>query len=725
MSRSYLFTVPGLLLAISTAAHAQFLTTGNAAVKVDVSRDGAGLIGIYLAGPSTPKNWLSYEEHSYLTVAINGKFYTNNMYIALAPVTGAVPSNPTGYLQNGKTMKIQDTVRTVWQPMGPNAIDIVQDVYPVFFSFSNSGQIVYKFSAVNHEDSTVNVQAQLLLDGFLSSVDTSNDDNPITTRFGYTYDWQDFSPIPPYFIATERPISSITFPGNLAIGFNNDSLAPGPMGLMQPSRVAYVDWPTIVTGYTWGLPSTFFNHSTDAALLIQWPDTAIGPNSTQELGRGSYGTAAYSNSFCYGNLDAITVHPDHITWDAKDSVYIPSSFPVDAVVWNPHYSSAVDASATQTVTNAAGVQAGPIQIVSPEPVSTNGYQQQQNFSRAIVPAYGASAVTWKDTVMGSLINCSGDSTFNISVSLAATGIPAPILITSPCATPIAVDCQSPYIAYNSSPVSNVLSSIGSFGDNPCNARCYNAVAYDTGVTTVPVKSVTASAIQNMVLSLVKTHQDSMFYSVCVIDSMLNGSATIMIVDSLGHSDTTQFTYCTIADKNPPRLARIVCIDTVNGPCFYTVTDSQAWDRGLDTLYFSNVTNMSLGGSSSIKNERVTSFEGQIINPSQESSFCVTAIDLAGNRFDTCFSSLATASVLVTESPANFSLSFDPSSEIAVFRLFGSPSAEIEIFDILGREVTKFHVEGSYEWNTSMLPAGAYIVRVNMGGVVLSKRVLKN
>jgi hypothetical protein len=67
---------------------------------------------------------------------------------------------------------------------------------------------------------------------------------------------------------------------------------------------------------------------------------------------------------------------------------------------------------------------------------------------------------------------------------------------------------------------------------------------------------------------------------------------------------------------------------------------------------------------------------------------------------------------------------NPASGAATISLTGAPSANVEIFDVLGREVASFSVAGSYEWQMSALPAGAYIVRAEVGGSVLSRRVAK-
>ncbi|HET6401416.1 MAG TPA: choice-of-anchor D domain-containing protein [Candidatus Kapabacteria bacterium] len=74
-------------------------------------------------------------------------------------------------------------------------------------------------------------------------------------------------------------------------------------------------------------------------------------------------------------------------------------------------------------------------------------------------------------------------------------------------------------------------------------------------------------------------------------------------------------------------------------------------------------------------------------------------------------------------PLSLSISPNPASGAATISL-GAPSAKVEIFDVLGREVASFRVAGSYEWQMGALPAGTYIVRAAAGGMVVSKRVVK-
>ncbi len=71
---------------------------------------------------------------------------------------------------------------------------------------------------------------------------------------------------------------------------------------------------------------------------------------------------------------------------------------------------------------------------------------------------------------------------------------------------------------------------------------------------------------------------------------------------------------------------------------------------------------------------------------------------------------------------------NPASGPATISLEGVPSADVEIFDVLGREVDRFRVEGSYEWETGGLPRGTYIVRANANGPgnpqPITKRIVK-
>ena len=83
------------------------------------------------------------------------------------------------------------------------------------------------------------------------------------------------------------------------------------------------------------------------------------------------------------------------------------------------------------------------------------------------------------------------------------------------------------------------------------------------------------------------------------------------------------------------------------------------------------------------------------------------------------------SARVQRSPsAAFEISIfpDPLSTTATLSLTGIPSGNVEIYDMLGRDVARFRMSGSYEWNASALPVGTYMVHVEDGDVRDVRRV---
>lgn len=453
------FNVAALMLAVFVLpipkAFAQSTSTKNAFVAADVENQ-SGIITIYLANTS-PKELLTYPGFSYITVQVGNDYYTNNP-------NGATDVEPSGtlvtpiYLTSSGSTKLvpgTDTIRTIWQPKGPNAFDIIQDVYPV--AGATSGQIVYKWSIVNHQSTFINAQLQYLMD-----IETSHNGSPpapaygtdipaVTTRDGYNVDtWQDITNVP-YFITTEYRTCDRNFPGIMGAGFINDSLAPVPMNLMPPTDVAIVDWHIIAPQYLWGYPAGQLGSimgDDDNAILLQWPASGAGQNVEQEIGRGSYGTPPCT--MAYGNLDALILHVDnHIVW-APSLTYVPNHFPVEAIIWNANSgSTGVAATATQTIKNTfTGLPSGPVKIVSPSPIGTNGYSQTHAIRScgsthfdSVINVCNASYATWEDTVVQNVLtNCSTDSSYDITVSVAAQGIQN-LFIAGPPVCPVIVDCQ--------------------------------------------------------------------------------------------------------------------------------------------------------------------------------------------------------------------------------------------------------------------------------------------
>ncbi|HZK76626.1 MAG TPA: T9SS type A sorting domain-containing protein [Candidatus Kapabacteria bacterium] len=723
-------------------AKGQALTTSNAFVAADV-QSGSGAITIYRA-TTNPKERLSFSNDSYLTVQVGGVFFTNNP-------NGPTIVEPSGeqvtstILNNGITSLVKaampgtDTIRTVWQSKGPNAFDIVQDVYPV--AGVSSGQIVYKWSIVNRQPAGLFAQAQFLLDLFTSSNSPSygNDAPPVTTRAGYNDGkWQDLSNIPPYFITSEYPVcDSQNFPGNIGAGFTTDNFAPVPMGLIKPSEMAVVDWTAIVQSFLWSFPDSLSGRimgSSDNAMLFQWPSTGVfgaiaGKPTVQEIGRGSYGTPPCT-PITKGNLDALLLHPDHIKWNG--SMYVPNHFPVEAILWGAN-KGAGGAIASESITNSISAQdSGPVQVL-PTPIADGGYMQPQvvqsggsSMPDSLVPACGMAFATWEDTVLANVLtNCSTDSSYDITLSVSAANAQQPIFPSGLPVCPIIVDCQEKPDTGLGFPRLTVLSRTGSFDGSICNARIIHGQATDLRMCAqCGVKSVIATQLQNMAFAI--EDSASWKYVVSVIDSMQNGSATVLALDGTGETDTAEYSYCTIPDTHAPRIYTGAVFDSGFGWPSYIVTDSQAWDRGLDTIYVTNIHNLQIDTLFVCKGCKIENLLAKGTGPN--GSLCIAAVDLAGNKFDTCFGSTASVTAF-PNLPFSLSISPNPASGVATISLSQAGSTaprvgKIEIFDVLGREVTNFDIEGYYEWQMGSLPAGAYIVRAEAGGAVVSKRMLK-
>jgi hypothetical protein len=664
------------------------------------------------------------DQTSYLTVNVNGNYYTNNQNLVLSGRGMPLPTYPTAFLNNGKTSYTgpnKDTIETIWEPQGPNAFEIIQDIYTVEFPIVGSGQVVYRFSVKDLQNEPVAAQAQFLLDVDLGITGSENDAAPITTRYGYLTSQVTSYPnsitpyIPPYFIATLQPVDSGSFPLLMAEGYTNDSLAPEPMGLTEPSLIAYVNWPDVVhdSGYTWGFPA--LDIADDEALLFQWPSSGADSGQTMVLASFSYGSAACT-PICLGSLDAMLVHPEHIVWSPAINSYVPNHFPVDGIVWNTNAQNASTASGTQTITNSVTNAAnGPVKIVSPLPTTNNGYTQTHILTSLGAPGaiaeHGYASISWEDTVLASVLtNCSTDSIYNIAFSLAAGGVPAPTCFAGTYVCPIEVDCQQKDLTpprhsthltvgnvnscgnykeyldsvYDDSTTDEGLQSISwvvtpnanavkvdtgthtsctnvkvpitvtqidtiqapcvyftfkdcasppnisydticfgrclppvpfdtlpprirllnRYNDNfrdttnfPCEFQCSEWVVTDSVEELLPglqrdggLDSIVVISASNMSFNLLHPVTPGMkedTFTVCVTDSLEDGSIIIRAVDSADNSSMDTMTYCTMADVTPPVLA----VDLLQaGQWPVSVSDSQAWDRGLDSVSLTFVKN---------------------------------------------------------------------------------------------------------------------------------------
>ncbi len=295
---TFRFFVLLVLLCAVTDVHAQAFVTQNQFVAGLVYSGKTGEVTFTKvvngnAVVAQGAKALSLQDHSYLSIMVNGVYCTNNTVpqptLATSMLGGASHLlKPDINLDNGTTQKIGDTIETVWHE---SAFDIVQDVYPV--AFSNCGQIVLKVKVVNHTPSQFGTLGQYLLDVCAGA----NDNAYMLDQ--YTYEgnntWTIYnSGAPTYYMGFETDPFALNG-GTAGEGYTTDALAPGAMGLTQCSGMVFGDAKVLDT-YTFGAPAAPAPspNAIDAAVLMQWPYLNIqgnnGIDSVTQVFRTSYGT---------------------------------------------------------------------------------------------------------------------------------------------------------------------------------------------------------------------------------------------------------------------------------------------------------------------------------------------------------------------------------------------------------------------------------------------------
>jgi hypothetical protein len=313
------FVIPGIAMA---------QTTMNAFVGATVNQ---GLITFFKGDPAN-KEQLSFIETSYLTVKVNGLFYSNN------PNGGMIGSttHPIDVvLVDDQTAKKGDTITTFWNE---NGFDIVQNVYPV--AFSTSGVIVLSISIVNYTGSSLPAQSQYLMDNENSNTTgegNSSNDNPfIIENNNSIRNWQDFPPKPlPSFFLTYEFAPSTPSRGTVGIAYLNDSFPPIPLGLMPLSFLEFGNWPTQVN-YTFGPPPNGNpprdGFGDEATLMMgQNMQANGGSDSVTEIMRTAFGTppASFLNSSVSSQSGPtvnmrLEVFPNPLSASATLNYFLPS-----------------------------------------------------------------------------------------------------------------------------------------------------------------------------------------------------------------------------------------------------------------------------------------------------------------------------------------------------------------------------------------------------------------
>ncbi len=393
-------------LCLATNVFAQPEVTSNEFVAAVVDE---GLITIRQAPGTGDAPYLTFAGKSFLAVMIADKVFTNN-------TTGSnIDEDPRlgEQLSSGLTLKLDDTVRTIWSNKG--GCTIVQDVFPA--KLEASGQIIMRWRLRNNGSAPIRAAAQFLLD---LHVGQANGEASVLTRYGYKNNWRKYTvdsinaEMPPLFAVFQHklPNAPTLDPGLTGVGYTSNGNYQ--LGLKSPSSIVIGDW---AMPYTFSLVDNLWGTSPnvpwgeksyDAAVLYQWEEVTVAGGETVELGSTSYGTSEFGT--CTGQILGLVSFPRRFKWNA--SSYTPDTAIVDMYAFNVYPASGPPSENTYMT-----LMTGPnLHIVEPG--------QKQQTDPFLIPQSGVGVASWK-IVADKVTDCTEDITswikFTGESSLSDTG----------------------------------------------------------------------------------------------------------------------------------------------------------------------------------------------------------------------------------------------------------------------------------------------------------------
>ncbi len=176
----------------------------------------------------------------------------------------------------------------------------------------------------------------------------------------------------------------------------------------------------------------------------------------------------------------------------------------------------------------------------------------------------------------------------------------------------------------------------------CHAQCTewnvtdttkSATSIDRGVDSIKViykTNATVSGIPNG-----GKYPDSTLmatFHICVTDSLFNDTVIIRASDTSHNFRYDTIYYCTTADTNPPVIT-YQPFNSVDSSFHVSVTDSQAWDRGVDSVWIENGSNVVTDPPSPIASigcKPFYDFRVVVVDTAQCASASLFAKDCAGH-----------------------------------------------------------------------------------------------
>jgi len=587
----------GCVAVLPGIGNAQFVTFNQFAGAQVQGNDG--LITLWKGQPPpVGDNGLSFPGETFITVAVDQgsglKYYSNNPNGGFIGGVNHPIDQHLDFPQPSST-KIKDTIQTIWKEQG---FDIVQKVWPVLFN--NSGVIVMSILIVNHGQTDIPAQAEMLLDNENSTASTANDEPYIFTNNGYianTTCWQTCPPATiPSFDLTFQNAPSAANVATVGLGYFDDTYTPSPLGLTPPTLVQFGFWPE-QQNYTWGPAPTSSNFA-DNATLIMGPGSDAGAfnpgvhDSVTEIFRTAFGTPEWCMD--HGKLVGLAMFPEHIVWDPASMTYSPNPFPVQTFLFSDDVGGAAGTTIRQTV-------GSPIVITTPKPVGAQNTQIQN------IGSIGVSSVAqthWMDSVEILPSGCSGPFQVGINFDVNSSNLSAPIFTNSPWGCSITVDCAHPDVT----PPKFKNSYAGCDSVENDTTLAHDDTLYDQGLKNITFTSTDLTPAQYSVTILPPPP-----YATCIdtsakifvhqIDSLHAGHVIFTLTDCA--NNVSYDTICFTAHPQvPDRTAPLFWLDSAVADCHaqcreLTVTDSAtiatSIDRGVDSIVIVSSTNMTLSG----------------------------------------------------------------------------------------------------------------------------------
>ncbi len=652
---------------VPSVLQAQY-STANRFIFASVQQ-GTGRVQVMLPPGSLVDPSLSFPDKSYFSCTINGYIYTNNDQ-------GSLPLDMRGLpylLRDAEITKIADTVRAVWKR---DNVDIIQDVYPVLFP--NSGQIVLRWSFINHQNSPIAIGCQYLNDIDISDPRdhshhglTASGDGPIILhKFGYYRNWLQLTDgsvsnpgVPPFYLGFLHDLPD-SIPGLAGFGYlDNPS-----MGLIKPVQVTIGDWFTLRTRF-WGTDPAWPTGSLgkpgetltpgknggDVAVLLQFVPKTANQNKLVTVASTSYGTGEFQT--CNGSMFGLLFYPDRLKWDKTTQTYSPNPFHVQVYAVNPEQlldlttgipgQPAYNTTFTLTAGNNLTVVDGP-----PSYTPIGKYQTLPKTPGGMF--LGPGDVTVLDWYLKADPEyfCQGDVVTDFKLtgtssldSFAFAGDTCPHTIILECAE---TDYDPPLYTVTTG-IDTFYRLIDVHDDRPT----------DRGLKRIFWSPINGTPDSNFTISYTPeirpcaSDKDVHTITIHQIDSTIGGCFDFTFEDCLGHQSYT--TVCLPAhpliiypDTLPPLISVIQSSGSYDGTLCnnrldsIVILDNRLHDKGLESITITPSTtpvNMELRPSPVIvpSGSLISRISVAVLDSMLDGTICIRATDGAQNSTDTCIS----------------------------------------------------------------------------------------